>query len=930
MKSKLKELEKYGQSVWLDNISREKIKKGELKKLIDEIGLKGVTSNPSIFQKAIGGGNDYDDQIKSLLLKNNDLSAPEIFEQLAVKDIQDACDVLYPVFEKANGNDGFVSIEVSPELAYDTQATIEEARRLFSSVNRPNVMVKIPATQEGIPAIKRMISEGVNINITLIFSPDVYEQVVEAYISGLEVRVKRNDSIKQIASVASFFISRIDTMVDKELGEKGNKDLQGKIAIANAKLVYKRCKELFSSERFKKLEEKGAKKQRLLWASTSTKNPDYPDTLYVDELIGKDTVNTLPDETIEAFEDHGEVKGETIEKNVDEAKKQMDKLKKVPIDFTEITDKLTKEGVDKFSDSFQKLMKEIEKKKQNILSEGPRAQKIKLPKKFEDLVNKRLQKWEKENLLVRMWDCDPTVWKENKEDDVELSDKLGWLILPSCMEEELDDLQKFSDEVKGKFKSVVLLGMGGSSLAPEMFFKTFGNTSGHPDLTVLDSTHPEAVKKVLDTHDLKKTIFIVASKSGGTTETMSFFYTFFNEVSKNNSNPGEQFIAITDKGTSLEKLAEEKKFKKTFTTPDEVGGRYSALTFFGLVPASLIGVDISKLLSRAREETIKSSKNVKVSNSPGCHLGAAIGELAKAGKDKLTIFASPKISAFPTWVEQLIAESTGKEGKGILPVADEPAGSIDAYGDDRVFAYLRLNDDDNSKLDELISKLGKADFPIIKIDLKDKYDIGKEFFRWEVATALSGAVLDINPFNQPNVQLAKNLANESMKEYKEKGKLPSEKPIIKNGEISVFGKSGKNNVEEALKDFLSQGKEGSYVAVMAFIPPNKKTDEALESFRKSIRDKYKFAVTAGYGPHFLHSTGQLHKGDGNKGLFIQFTSEIKNDMEVPGKGYSFGTLITAQAQGDMKALLNSDRRVIRFNFDGNIAENIKKIESSLK
>ncbi len=717
-------------------------------------------------------------------------------------------------------------------------------------------------------------------------------------------------------------------MVDKELEKKGNKDLQGKIAIANAKLVYQKSKELFGSERFKKLEEKGGKVQRLLWASTSTKNPDYPETLYVDELIGKNTVNTMPEETIEAFKKNGTLK-DTIETNLDEAKSQMKKLGDISISFDDITDMLTKEGVDKFIDSYKKLIEEIKKKSKNILSEGPQSQKIKLSNDLQALVNKRIAKWSSENVIERMWQCDPTIWKEKREDDVELSNRLGWLNLPTQMEDEIPDLQNFAEEVKEKYSSIVLLGMGGSSLAPEVFFKTFGNKKGYPNLTVLDSTHPKAVKQIIDTHDFKKTIFIVASKSGGTTETMSFYYTFHNEVSKFSSNPGEQFIAITDAGSSLEKLADEKKFRKTFITPEQVGGRYSALTYFGLVPAALIGVDISLLLKRAREETIKCTKEVKTENSPGCILGAVIGELAKKGKDKLTIIASPRISAFPSWVEQLIAESTGKEGKGILPVVDEPIGSPKAFGDDRVFVYLRLKDDDNSKLDSEINSIEKNNFPLIKIELKDEYDLGKEFFRWEIATALAGAVLEINPFNQPNVQLAKNLANESMSEYKKNGKLPVQKPSIEAGEISVFGDVKENKIDSAFKKFLSQGTENSYVAIMAFIPPNKKTDEALESLRKTIRDKYKFAVTLGYGPRFLHSTGQLHKGDGNNGLFVQFTSEINDDLQVPEKGYSFGTLITAQAQGDMKALENSGRKVIRFHLKGDLVKNINKVEAAI-
>ena len=366
MKNPLIELEKYGQSVWLDNISREMLIKGELKRLRDEDGLSGVTSNPSIFQKAMASGHAYDNQIKEILSDNPDISASNLFETLAVKDIQNATDVLKPVYDKTNGHDGFVSIEVSPELAYNTGATVADTTRLHGKVGRPNVMIKIPATQEGLPAIRKMISNGVCINVTLIFSPTVYEQVVDAYISGLEDRIKKGQSIKNIASVASFFISRIDTAVDKQLEAKGNKNLQGKIAIANAKLVYQRAKELFGSGRFKKLEKEGAKKQRLLWASTSTKNPEYSDILYVEELIGKDTVNTLPPATLNAYRDHGNP-ASRIETNLDTAKDQMKKIADLGIDFEAVTRKLTDDGVVLFADSFNELVSAIEKKKGEVL-----------------------------------------------------------------------------------------------------------------------------------------------------------------------------------------------------------------------------------------------------------------------------------------------------------------------------------------------------------------------------------------------------------------------------------------------------------------------------------------------------------------------------------------------------------------------------------
>ena len=362
MKNQYSELSRLGQSIWLDNISRDILNKKELQRLIEEVDLKGVTSNPSIFQKAMAEGHAYDQQISDLLKANPSISAEELFEELSIKDIQDATDVLYPVYKKAGGNDGFVSIEVSPVLAFNTEGTMEEARRLHRKVNRPNLMVKIPATTEGIPAIKQMVVEGLNINITLIFSRAVYETVAEAYIQGLEERVNKGLPIDNIASVASFFVSRIDSLVDKLLGEKGNKELTGKIAVANAKLAYLIYKEKFFSDRFNKLRSKGAKAQRLLWASTSTKNPDYPPTIYVDELIGKDTVNTMPPATIVAFGETGKP-ANTLEANVDEAKQQMEKLNEVGINFTEVTDKLTADGVELFAKAFRELLEGIEKKR---------------------------------------------------------------------------------------------------------------------------------------------------------------------------------------------------------------------------------------------------------------------------------------------------------------------------------------------------------------------------------------------------------------------------------------------------------------------------------------------------------------------------------------------------------------------------------------
>lgn len=544
-------------------------------------------------------------------------------------------------------------------------------------------------------------------------------------------------------------------------------------------------------------------------------------------------------------------------------------------------------------------------------------------------VESRLQLWKKNNACKRLWNMDPILWKQKPEEDVELSNRLGWLNLPSLMQDYVNELKDFAEEVKKAFDNIVLLGMGGSSLAPEVFFKTFGKKTGYPALKVLDSTHPLSLRKILDNYNLNKTLFIVSSKSGGTTETMSFFYEFYDALSMTGADRGNHFIAITDKGSSLEILAQNKKFRKTFITPGEVGGRYSALTYFGLVPAALIGADVDVLLKNAEQMEKNNSKNADISSSEGFRLGALLGELNLVKKDKITFFVSPSISSFPSWIEQLVAESTGKEGKGIVPVILEPPGDVEVYGNDRFFIYYRLKNDDNTQFDSNIEKLINAGFPVVIIHLDDLYDLGKEIYKWEIATAMAGSVLEINPFDQPNVQLAKTLANESMEEYKKTGILPLEKPAIIYENISLLGKFTSSDIKKAFNEFVSQAVEGNYFAIQSFLPYSEDIDSSIDKLKMILRNKFHLAVTSGYGPRFLHSTGQLHKGDGNKGLFIQFTSDAVNDLEVPGRGYSFGTLITAQAQGDLKALRNNGRRVISIHLSGKLKDHIDYLTSSL-
>ncbi len=917
-KNPLRELHEHGQAIWLDYIRRKLITSGDLKQLVDDDGLSGITSNPTIFDKAIAGSDDYDETLRKTLASNPKTAPMALFDVLEIEDIQAAADVLRPVYNSTQGADGFVSIEVSPKIAHDTTETIKEARRLWQAVNRPNLMVKIPATREGIPAIFTCISEGININITLMFSLEHYEAVANAYISGLE----RAKDPSRVASVASIFVSRIDTAVDALLEKIGTPEalaLQGKIAVANTKIVYKRFRELFAGERWEKLARRGARVQRPLWASTGTKNPKYSDVLYVEELVGPDTINTMPPATMNAFRDHGRVRGDAVMENVNEAEAQLAALKKLGIDLHQVTEKIQEDGVVAFVESLDKLLESLEQKRCTILGQVTDRQTMQLGG-YQKPVEQRLNAWKSASFAHRLWSKDYTLWSQKPVP--ELTDRMGWLTLPETMQERVPLLTSFGDQVKSEgFTHVVLLGMGGSSLAPEVFQRTFGNARGYPELFVLDSTHPDSVKAVESRIELGKTLFLVSSKSGTTTEMLSFFYYFWDKLGAGKKDRGRQFAAITDPGTPLQKLAEQRGFRQVFPAPPEVGGRYSALTAFGLVPAALIGVDIARVLEQAMTMSESAAFCVDEKVSPPLQLGAALGELALAGRDKVTFFASRSFNAFPIWVEQLIAESTGKLSKGILPVADEPPAAPNVYGSDRVFVYLQVDGDSDSATEQAVGKLQGAGHPVVRIQAKDTSDIGQEFFRWELAVAAAGSVLGINPFDQPDVQLAKELAKKAMSgPQAQAGPADTETASVENAR-EFCG---------TLTTLLNQVAPGNYIALQAYLQPTAETEKLLQDIRLRLRDHHKVATTLGFGPRFLHSTGQMNKGGPNTGVFLQFIDEPKNDVAVPETNYTFGQLIRAQALGDYQALKQRGRRVLRINLGQNPTAGLKKVLESLR
>ena len=931
--TKLQELAKLGQSVWYDNIRRALLDSGEMADLIRE-GVTGVTSNPTIFEKAIAGSTDYDEALHEFV--EDGLEVAQIYERLVLDDIARTADLLRPVYDRTHGLDGFISIEVNPMLAYDTQGTVLEARQLFEDLGRPNVLIKVPATGEGVAAIRTLISEGINVNVTLIFSIENYSDVAEAYLAGLEDRLAAGSQDLEIASVASFFVSRVDTAVDRALGGIGAgataaSELKGRAGVANAKVAYARFQEIYSGDRWERLAASGARVQRPLWASTGTKIPTLPDTLYVDSLIGPDTVNTIPPATLQAFVDHGTV-SRSLDEDLESAEAHLERLSAMGLDLASITDDLQEEGVSSFARSFDALMNAIALKRERLLA-GWEHISVKL-NGYGASVDSALEQMGQEKVLSRIWTHDYTVWKPDPD---EISNRLGWLNTAEVMLDNLHDLQRLTDWARADgYDQALLLGMGGSSLAPEVFVKTFGIKQGYFEFEVLDSTDPGAVLSAAKRFDPARTLYIIATKSGGTVETLSLFKYFYNQVQgvEGPGRTGPHFVAITDPGSRLADLAKQFDFRATFLNDPNIGGRYSALSFFGLVPAALIGVDVAQVLDRSLSIACASESCVGADDNPAARLGAVLAELAQQGRDKLTLVADPPLESFGNWLEQLIAESTGKEGRGILPVVGEEIGDPGLYGEDRLFAYLRLDGDNRN--DAAVEKLEVAGHPVIRIRIHDLYDLGGQYFLWEMATAIAGHRLGINPFDQPNVEAAKVMARELIEALAEGGGLPERQPALVDSNLELYGDVTADNLRGALTSFLGDAQPNSYVALQAYLQPSPEILESLQKIRTSLRARTRLATTLGFGPRYLHSTGQLHKGDAGAGSFIQITADDERDAKIPNEAgspdgdLSFGTLKAAQAMGDRKALEGAGRRVVRLHIRGDIHEGLTRVVEAVE
>ncbi len=897
-----------GQSIWLDNIRRGLIRNGQIAKEISNGSIRGITTTPSIFRKAISDSRDYENALIPMAMAN--VSAADILFQLTVEDIRKATDLFRDLYIKSQGNDGFVSLEVSPLYAHDTEKTIEQARQLWKSVNRPNLMIKIPVTDESIPAITELTAAGINLNLTLIFSPERYTSAANAYIAGLRKRIENGESIDKIRSAASVFISRVDKKIDKILSEIGvsAQSLLGKAAIRNAQRIYNVRERLFDDEHFGEIKSHGGKMQRILWSSTSTKNPLFKPTYYVENLIGTETINTVTPVTLDALQKSCDIK-QTLPVPDEEIDDYFIALENAGISLNDVYTQLEEEGIETYANDYNLTLEYIKNRCQDIR---------KNQKNLQDQIQETFEKFDHESIMRRIYTKDPTVWTFNTSAYPEIRSRLGWLDTYKTTETAIPEFLSLRNDLKKEgISKILLFGMGGSSLAAEVIADLFEKDTDIK-LQILDTSDPLQIAEARRKHNPKETLFIAASKSGTTTEVKMLLEYFMAEAKESLGDiAAEHFIAITDPGTSLEKTARDYGFRRIFLSDITTGGRFSALTPFGILPAILMGLDPQKISSKVYAMMQNCSPSLPFNRNEGAALGTFIGIAAANGRDKLTILTDPEFTPFGSWLEQLIAESSGKEGKGIIPVDREPDLIGKTYSNDRAFVYINLN----NSLSEKIAKIKSSGIPVFEIFVDDCYDIFSEFYRWEIAIAVACAILNVNAFDQPNVQESKGLTAARIDEYQAKGFIEDFPAVWQdensdvctvNDEINLTGCS---NCDEIINSFVSGAEPGkNYIAVNAYFPRNTETETWLQQLRSAILHSTNCATTLGFGPRFQHSTGQLHKGGTNSGYFIQIVADYDKDIDIPNTNLTFKTLERAQSMADLESLKANGRKAIRIRF----------------
>lgn len=952
-------LHQLGQSIWLDGIRRSMIRNGELRQLVEEGSIHGAASNPLTIQAAIANSPDYDLAIAALE-SEQDREAIALYRALAIQDARVVADIFRPLYHQSCRVDGYVSLAVSPYVANDAEQTLIAARKLWRAVDRPNLMVNIPATPTGISVIQKLVSEGINVGATLLFSVETYRQVARAYLRGLEIFADSGGNISQVAGTAAFSFNRIDTAIDRlilkhqkdDFKESDSKiillkSLEGQTAIANNRLAYQAYLEMCKSDRWQALFAKGAMPQRLLWASTGSRNSFYSDALYIEELVGDRTVHAVSLETLSDFRSSGEARARhSLTEEIDVAEEIIACLPELMISFKAVADRLLEEAIERNQKAFDCLLGTIERKREATLGRALNRQVYSLPSGLYSEVQAGLIHWQSSGRVRQLWEKDATLWTGRDEDKW-----LGWLGMPE--EQEMDALffNKLSVDIqKADISAVVLLCTGASALCLEAIRHLCEGAENCIDLYVLDSIDPQQISGLKEKIDIAQTLFIESCKHGDAWETSLLKEYFFDQLEQAiDYEASSRFVAITDPGSKLQRAAQQEGFRRLFLSSPNISDRYAALSTTGMVPAAYMGLDVASFTNAAERAMNACSAFVPATDNPGVILGLILGVAAKRGKNKLTLVISPGIERLGAWIEQLLASSTGKEGRGIIPIDQEPIGEPDAYGSDRTFVYIRLDTHPNESQDRLVAQLVEMNRPVVQIRMHSRHLLGQEFFRWEMAAVVAASVLGVHAFEQPDVAESAISAQQIVAAYELTGELPPEVPLLEENGIKLFTSEfhaaalrGIAGRECSLSCYLQAQtqllREGDYFALLAYLPMEDSYWRILQDIRRTVRDQLAARLThpkqvatyLGWGPRYLHAAGQVQKGGPNTGVFLQITCDDAVDISIPGKPYSFGVVKAAQARGDFQALLSRKRRALRVHIGADIEAGLLALRSTLE
>ncbi len=898
-----------GQSLWLDIIRRDSLDSGELADRVAAGELRGATSNLTILESAILSSDSYSVDLRRLAQAG--WTAEKIFNQLAVDDIRAAADAFLPLFEQTNGGDGFVSIDVNPEFADDTNRTIEEAKRLWDAVNRPNAMIKIPATLAGLPAIESSIRAGINVNATLIFSLGRYIEVMEAYMIGLEGRLEAGGSLDYVTSVASFFVSPIDIALDEQLrevfqrceaeGERAS-SLLGKVAIANSKLAYAQFVATFQGERFQKLATRGARVQRPLWASTSMKNPEYPDTYYVDNLIGPDTVNALSEASLKAFKDHGTPEL-TLPENISTARSQLQALDDLGISLDAAAEQLEVQGVSESAISYRSILGTIEEKAGAFQKEIAALE----PKMRETLAEVEL-----DDVGKRLWQQDVTLWVERDREKARVRRWLGWLSEPARASTETAELTRFAEALDPAITTFVLIGSGGGTITAEMLARILAPPNGI-DLHTISTANPDDIRTIKRKIAPEATFYLLVDSSSGDGIEEHLLSTFWEQaLRKLEEQTGDHFVVITKDGSKLHHWAVEKGIQKIIEADKQDDFWLSPFNWTSLLPAAQAGADIQSFVQGGVGMTRACGPLVDVAQNPGLFLSSVLAAAFRSGRDKVTLFADPPLEPILKWIEGLLAAGRGKEESGFIPIWDEPLGSGNVYGDDRLFVYLRSS----GALDRRLAGWIRADIPVLVLETSTNPEaIGEMLVQWQIGAAIAQHLLSVNPTDLDARHRTRAELQHILHRLERKGALPQADPLWQGDGVQLRAASRDlqftgSGLSEVVDFILSESQEAGGLGLRLYTPMSITLQGKVKRLRHTLRDQLGlFSLASPAGCDLCSDRGLKDM------VYLILMVKPRKDEAIPGKNYTFGQLFEGQALSDLAAMKGYGSPVLYLYFD---------------